>query len=131
MAQTCPDIVELSDFCVLTNEFGEIYSVAPPCRRPDLECLKTLEGNSYEFLWNLLYAAVSILLFLSGCWVGRFVYIKFLILRSDFTMWVLFFASFGGTFGRDGNQTRDLEAGPSAPLEPPSYSSLQITQSEN
>ena len=131
MAEVCPEIIELSDFCVLKKEDGQIYSLPPPCKRPDEKCLATLEGSSYDFLFDLLYVVISILVLCIGCWVGRFVYIKFLILKRDLVVWVLFMASFGVTIRQNEDQTRDLEAGYSAaaPQPPPGNSSLSITYS--
>ena len=126
MAEQCPLIYKTNEFCTLF-EHGEYKSIPYPCTEIDYACLENLakigQDSDFDF-WNLMYIAIGFFGFFALGALGyyfRLAYIRFFILKSEATIWILFLASFGVTIRANEPQTRDIEAQnqPSAPLDMP------------
>ena len=124
MSDLCPPILKTNQFCTILTENGKYETVSYPCFEPDYDCLGNLESTteapSFDYM-ILLYLAVSLLGTSLIAYFGRLAYIRFVILRSNATIWVLFLASFGLTMRANETRTEDLEGQylPSAPLDQP------------
>ena len=111
----CPDILELSSFCV-DESTGQ--SFPPPCYRKDPMC-----SGGFDYwilLWIFLTASGFALIF----GLVRFLIFKFRVYITKIAIWVLFLGTVGCWVGSIPLE-RDLEA--QLPSAPP-YNSLEVPE---